>query len=98
MPLTAEPIFLCLSQWIEGYVRTYFHLAVGDGQRIVKHAGVGEVAHGKTIQPLQRTGRALAVVVISDANLPGKHYQSRSDALPPRLSGPSLLSYISDSY
>ena len=49
-------------------------MPVGDRKRIVKDAGIGEVAHGKAIQPLLRSETLLTVHFVFDANLAGKHF------------------------
>lgn len=36
-----------------------FELAIGDWERVVEISGVGEVAHAKLIEPIERTGARL---------------------------------------
>jgi hypothetical protein len=42
-------------QPVDGHIRGDLHLSVGTRKRVVKDAGVPEVAHGKAVQPLQWT-------------------------------------------
>ena len=71
--LAAKPVLHGFLELIEGNTGADFHLTISDGKRVVKDAGVGETAHGKRIEPLQRAGKQLAVIVIRHANLAGEH-------------------------
>ena len=50
-----------------------FHAAVGEREGVVKYAGIGEIAHGKTVEPLQWARDRTAVFLILDLDLAGKH-------------------------
>ena len=69
-------------QTIDRDVASDLHLTVADGERVVEHGIVGEVAHGKAVEPLQRTEMPLGAFDELDANLTGKHesYFTTEDA------------------
>src|SRR6476646_9281714 len=58
---------------MQGDVAADFHLAIGDGKRVVENGRVGEIAHAEAVQPLQRAGLTLVAGLIFDANLAGEH-------------------------
>ena len=69
-----EPILHCFTQLRQRNTGADFHLPIGDRQCIVENAGIGEVPHGETIQPLQGAGAPLAIFFVLDAYLSGEHY------------------------
>src|SRR5438270_13831583 len=71
--LPAEPVLHGVLQLVEGNVGADFHLAVRERKSVVEDAGIGEVAHGETVEPLQRARKPAAVSFILDANLAGEH-------------------------
>lgn len=58
------------------YAQAGFDQAVGDGKRVVKFRGVGEIAHTERVQPIERAGLALAGDDDIDAELLGVHEPS----------------------
>jgi hypothetical protein len=54
-----------------GVAELFLHATIGDRNCIVKHAGIREVLHGKTVQPFQRTRKLLVTLFALDANLAG---------------------------
>jgi hypothetical protein len=71
--LPAKPVLHGIPELVDGYVGTNLHLTVGNRERVVEDAGVGEVAHGETVEPFQRAGKSAAVRFILNANLSGEH-------------------------
>jgi hypothetical protein len=71
--LPPEPILHRRFQFLDRNMSSDFHHPIGNGKGVVKHGGVGEIAHGKTVQPLQRTGQAPSVIFVFHANPAGKH-------------------------
>ena len=56
----AEPIFHGCLQSIEGNTVSTLEQPVGDGKGVVKDGVVGEVAHGKVVDPAKRAGMTAA--------------------------------------
>src|ERR1700756_1254485 len=71
--LLSKPIFHVVAQRHSGYFCPDLHQSVADRQRIVKHTHIREVAHAETVHPLQRAGVLLAVFLVLNPNLAGKH-------------------------
>ena len=71
--LTSKPILHGVPELVHGYAGTNLHLAVGNRERVIEDTGVGEVAHGKAVEPFQRAGKTAAIGLVLHANLAGKH-------------------------
>jgi hypothetical protein len=56
-----------------GQAEAGFEAAVGEGQGVVEIGGVGEVAHGKLIEPFERAGASLATDEDINLKLLGVH-------------------------
>lgn len=69
----AKPILHGAFQCLQGNQRTNFHAAVGHGKGIVKNSGIGEIPHGKAVQPLQRARQELAILLVFHTDFMGKH-------------------------
>ena len=69
----AEPVLHRFPELVEGNTGADLHLPVSDGKGIVKNAGIGEIAHRKRIQPLQRAWKGVASVFILHTDLAGEH-------------------------
>src|SRR5271166_6033108 len=54
--LATKPVFHGRLKAFEGHVRPGFEHSVGHGQRVVEDRIVGEVAHGKIVDPANRAG------------------------------------------
>lgn len=52
----AKPVFHGGLEAVEGDVVAGFEQAIGDGEGVVKDGVVGEVAHGKIVDPVERAG------------------------------------------
>jgi hypothetical protein len=69
-----EPIFHPACQKVERNAVACFHQSIPKGKRVVKDGIVGEVAHGKAIDPVDRTWmRGACGVYAFDLKLAGKH-------------------------
>jgi len=68
-----EPVFHVGAEAVERDAAADFHEPVGDGKRVVKDRIVGEVAHGKVVEPVERAGLRLAVIFEGDVDLAGEH-------------------------
>jgi hypothetical protein len=55
-----EPRSEPLGKTIRRQAKAGFHLAVSDGEGVVKFGGIGEVAHAELVEPFERTETALA--------------------------------------
>ena len=68
-----EPVLHGFLELVERHSRSDLHASVGDGQGVVENRGVGEVPHGKVVQPLEGAGVALAVGLVVDLELAEEH-------------------------
>src|SRR5438105_492788 len=71
--LPPEPILHCRFQFFQRNPRSDFQHTISRRQSVVKNLVIGEVAHGKAIQPLDGTGLALARFFIFDFDFAGVH-------------------------
>ena len=69
----SEPVFHRLPKLVERNIFSNLHLSIDQGQSVVKDPGIGEVAHGETVQPLQGAGKPPAVLFVFHTDLAGKH-------------------------
>jgi hypothetical protein len=75
----AAPVFQPGAELVEWYAVAGFEEAVGDGQGIVEDGVVGEVAHGKTVDPLDRTRVSFPCGIDAlNGESAGKHDQAKS--------------------
>jgi hypothetical protein len=68
-----EPLLQCGGQPLRLHAQTGFEPAIGHRQRIVKFRSVGEIAHGKSIQPLERAQPRFVANGNFHAQLTDKH-------------------------
>jgi len=59
-PTLGEPGGQAFGKTLGGEAKAGFEASISDGQGVVKVGGVGEIAHGELIQPLERARPALA--------------------------------------
>src|SRR5580704_5488925 len=71
--LAVKPVLHGILELVEGNTGADFHLSIRHRESVVKDAGIGEIAHGERIEPLQWARNGVACVVILDADLAGKH-------------------------
>lgn len=71
--LSFKPVFHLFLKMIERHAVAYLYHAIRDWEGVIKNAFVREAAHGEAVQPLERTGRQSAVLLVLDLYLSGKH-------------------------
>lgn len=71
--LSAKPVFHVVLEAIERHARANLHPAVRGRDSVVENGIVGEVAHGKAVEPFQQARLALTVFFVFHADLAGKH-------------------------
>ena len=86
--LLAKPLFHGGFEPIQRHSHAYAHQPIGHWKGIVENGIVGEVAHGKTIEPLERAEECISIFVVGYFDLPGKHSlcgvcPSQSQSQPP---------------
>ena len=82
--LAAEPVLHVGSKPIEWDTGPGFDQSIADRKRVVKNGIVGEISHGKTVEPLQRHGMAQPTIFEFDFDFPREHDDSSADIVNPR--------------
>src|SRR5690242_963458 len=84
--LPLEPVFHRRPQFFERDLAADLHHPIRQRQRVVELAGIGEVAHGKTVEPLQLAWPGLSLVFKFHMNPASEHaFDLNTLRRPPRL-------------
>src|ERR1041385_282905 len=71
--LAPEPILHRFAQLVQRNFSADFHDSIRHRQGVIEDGRIGEVPHGKVVQPLQWTSQPSALLFIFNEYFPGKH-------------------------